>query len=119
MEPKYDGERILAHVDAEAKRVELYTRSAIDYTSAYGPSMRPVFLSGLLGRQAVLDGEMLAWDEDEQAFIAFGSNRTVAQMGDARKHLCFIAPGRQPLYRKGLGVGGMRWFSEAKTMKNA
>jgi len=90
VEPKYDGERILAHVDAEAKRVELYTRSAIDYTSAYAPSMRPVLLQGLLGRQAVLDGEMLAWDEDEAAFIAFGSNRTVAQMNDQRKHLCFV-----------------------------
>lgn len=90
VEPKYDGERILAHVDVEAKRVELYTRSAIDYTSAYAPSMRPVFLQGLLGRQAVLDGEMLAWDEDEQAFIAFGSNRTVAQMNNQRKHLCFV-----------------------------
>ena len=91
MEPKYDGERILAHVDAAKRRVELYTRSAMDYTSVYGPSMRPVLLAGLLGRQAVLDGEMLAWDEDESAFIAFGSNRTVAQMADERKHLCFIA----------------------------
>eukprot|EP00913_Durusdinium_trenchii_P013235 g12423.t1 len=90
VEPKYDGERIMAHIDVEVKRVELYTRSAIDYTSAYAPSMRPIFLEGLLGRQAVLDGEMLAWDEDEQAFIAFGSNRTVAQMNDPRKHLCFV-----------------------------
>lgn len=62
-EAKYDGERILAHIDVDAKRVELYTRNAIDYTASYAPSTRSVFLGGLIGRQAVVDGEMLAWDE--------------------------------------------------------
>eukprot|EP00930_Biecheleria_cincta_P097611 TRINITY_DN89314_c0_g1_i1.p1 TRINITY_DN89314_c0_g1~~TRINITY_DN89314_c0_g1_i1.p1 ORF type:complete len:637 (-),score=87.30 TRINITY_DN89314_c0_g1_i1:27-1688(-) len=53
--------------------------------------MRSVFLNGIAGRQAILDGEMMAWDESEQAFLAFGSNRTVAQAGDSMRHLCFMA----------------------------
>lgn len=91
VEPKYDGERILVHIDCEAKRVELYTRNAIDYTSTYAPTMRSVLLGGLAGRQAVLDGEMLAWDENEQAFVPFGSNRSVAQAGDPCRHLCYMS----------------------------
>ncbi|CAE8619787.1 unnamed protein product [Polarella glacialis] len=91
LEPKYDGERMLVHLDIEAKRVELYTRNSIDYTSAYGPSMRKVFLEGLIGRQAVLDGEMLSWDEAEQSFLPFGANRTTAQAGDPMRHLSFVA----------------------------
>lgn len=90
-EAKYDGERILAHIDVDAKRVELYTRNAIDYTASYAPSTRSVFLGGLIGRQAVVDGEMLAWDEAEQSFVPFGSNRTVAQSGDPMRHLCYMA----------------------------
>lgn len=91
VETKYDGERMLVHLDGDARRVELYTRNAIDYTSTYAPSMRNVLLEGLRGRQAVLDGEMLAWDETEQAFVPFGSNRSVAQKGDPNRHLCFMA----------------------------
>lgn len=91
VEAKYDGERILAHIDRDAKRVELYTRNAIDYTGLYAPSMRSVLLAGLVGRQAVLDGEMLSWDEAEQAFVPFGSNRTVAAGADPNRHLCYVA----------------------------
>mmetsp|Transcript_1371 Transcript_1371/g.3683 ORF Transcript_1371/g.3683 Transcript_1371/m.3683 type:complete len:863 (+) Transcript_1371:71-2659(+) len=94
LETKYDGERILVHIDRDARRVELYTRNAIDYTSQYAPSgsmMRNILLANVKGRQIVLDGEMLAWDEDEEAFIPFGSNRSVAQGADPRKHLCYMA----------------------------
>jgi len=90
-EAKYDGERIMVHVDLDGQRVELYTRNAIDYTSLYAPTMRRVFLGGVAGRQAVIDGEMLAFDEAEQVFVPFGSNRTVAQAGDPNRHLCFVA----------------------------
>merc|ERR1719383_66370 len=90
VETKYDGERIIAHVDRDAKRVELYTRNAVDYTSQYAPTMRGIFLHGVLGRQAVLDGEMLAWDELEEVFMPFGHNRTVAQNTDQHRHLCYV-----------------------------
>eukprot|EP00929_Paragymnodinium_shiwhaense_P090125 TRINITY_DN50336_c0_g1_i1.p1 TRINITY_DN50336_c0_g1~~TRINITY_DN50336_c0_g1_i1.p1 ORF type:complete len:939 (-),score=205.44 TRINITY_DN50336_c0_g1_i1:140-2860(-) len=90
MEAKYDGERILAHIDRDSRRVELYTRNAMDYTGIYAPTMKNVLLSGVNGRRVVLDGEMLAWDENEQSFIAFGSNRTVAMGNDATKHLCYV-----------------------------
>lgn len=89
-EAKYDGERILAHVDVDAQRVELYTRNGIDYTGSYAPTMRRVFLDGVNGRQAVLDGEMLAFDENDHVFVPFGNNRTVAQAGDPSKHLCYV-----------------------------
>lgn len=90
VEAKYDGERMLAHIDRDTRRLELYTRNAIDYTSVYAPTMRKILLEGLLGRQAVLDGEMLAWDEKEQAFVPFGNNRSVATAGDPNRHLCFV-----------------------------
>mmetsp|Transcript_55269 Transcript_55269/g.103840 ORF Transcript_55269/g.103840 Transcript_55269/m.103840 type:complete len:885 (-) Transcript_55269:112-2766(-) len=91
VEAKYDGERSLVHLDRDTNRLELYTRNAIDYTSQYAPSMRQYFFAGVLGRQVVLDGEMLAWDIAEEAFVPFGHNRTVAAGTDPNRHLCYVA----------------------------
>merc|ERR1719359_2760803 len=49
------------------------------------------FFDGVLGRQVVLDGEMLSWDKVEETFIPFGHNRTVARSTDPNRHLCFVA----------------------------
>lgn len=91
VEQKYDGERMLVHLDRDTNRLELYSRNAIDYTSQYAPSMRHVFFDGVQGRKVVLDGEMLAWDKAEEAFVSFGHNRTVAKANDPNRHLCFVA----------------------------
>lgn len=91
VETKYDGERMIVHIDRDTNRLELYSRNAIDYTSQYAPSMRSIFFDGVLGRQAVLDGEMLAWDSKEEAFVSFGHNRTVARANDPNRHLCYVA----------------------------
>lgn len=91
VETKYDGERMLVHLDRDTNRLELYSRNAIDYTSQYAPSMRHVFFDGVQGRKVVLDGEMLAWDKAEEAFVSFGHNRTVAKANDPNRHLCFVA----------------------------
>jgi len=91
LETKYDGERMIVHIDRDTNRLELYSRNAIDYTSQYAPSMRNVFFDGVLGRQAVIDGEMLSWDRSEEDFVAFGHNRTVARGNDPNRHLCFVA----------------------------
>ena len=40
LETKYDGERIIAHLDKEVGRLALYTRNARDYTGMYGPAMQ-------------------------------------------------------------------------------
>lgn len=90
VETKYDGERMIMHMDRDTNRLELYSRNAIDYTSQYVPTMRNTFFDGVLGRQAVLDGEMLSWDKVEEAFVPFGHNRTVARANDPNRHLCFV-----------------------------
>jgi len=90
VETKYDGERMMVHLDRDTSRLELYSRNAIDYTSQYAPTMRSVFFNGVLGRQAVLDGEMLSWDRAEETFVPFGHNRTVAKANDPNRHLCFV-----------------------------
>ncbi|RYE85021.1 MAG: hypothetical protein EOO65_01195, partial [Methanosarcinales archaeon] len=45
--------------------------------------------------EAILDGEVLAWDATHEHFVPFGSNRTVAwEMSDGdggTRNLCFIA----------------------------
>jgi DNA ligase-4 len=91
VETKYDGERMIVHVDRDTNRLELYSRNAIDYTSQYAPTMRNIFFDGILGRQVVLDGEMLAWDKVEEAYVPFGHNRTVARGNDPNRHLCYVA----------------------------
>ncbi|KEP64515.1 UNVERIFIED_CONTAM: ATP-dependent DNA ligase domain-containing protein [Hammondia hammondi] len=153
VERKYDGERLLAHIDKNASStpvVRLLTRRGRDYTALYGgdlhhrsPSLsssasssstsssgfrwpkRERFLSedevrgesgqretrggkrtrkepeglaglaatlveALRGSQAILDGELLAWDDDLESFLPFGTNKSVAAAETARCHLSYV-----------------------------
>lgn len=46
------------------------------YSPCLGPSIREAF--GYLKMDMILDGEVLAWDDDKKETIPFGNNRTVA-----------------------------------------
>nr|CAJ20429.1 DNA ligase IV, putative [Toxoplasma gondii RH] len=165
VERKYDGERLLVHIDKHASSgpvVRLLTRRGCDYTPLYGgdfhhrsPSFssssssssasafsssassssasssgfrwpkrerfpsedevrgetgdretrggkrtrkEPEGLAGLAatlvealrGSQAILDGELLAWDDDLESFLPFGTNKSVAAAETARCHLSYV-----------------------------
>eukprot|EP01069_Polyplicarium_translucidae_P007830 Polyplicarium_translucidae@DN3156_c0_g1_i1.p1 len=90
VEPKYDGERTLCHVDVEAGRAEFFTRRGNCYTEVYGPTIASCILGNVRGRKAVLDGEMMSWDASSDGFISFGHNRTVAGGGIASANLCYV-----------------------------
>ncbi len=90
LETKYDGERIVAHIDKDAGRLGLYTRNARDYTGMYGPAMQSHIFRSVQGSRAVLDGEMLSYDELAKSFVPFGNNRFVALQLDANQHLCYM-----------------------------
>ena len=58
VETKYDGERLLVHLDRNQRRVVLCTRTGRDDTELYGPSTTNIFLQHTIGRRLVLDGEI-------------------------------------------------------------
>ena len=89
VECKYDGERILAHIDkGDGGKVQLMTRNGKDYTMHYSAQLGPALLQSLRAQAAILDGEVISCEGGK--VIAFGSNRTIAKNTDPSKgHLCF------------------------------
>lgn len=84
VEDKYDGIRAQAHISGD--RVRLFSRTRDDITDSF-PELVP-WLSGL-PEEAVLDGEVLAWDLSEQRALPFsqlqkrlGRKRVSAKMLD-------------------------------------
>lgn len=72
----------------------IYTnRNCIDLEKKYGyvKSFEHVIKDQFICDSCILDGEMMAWDQDLKAFIPFGSNRTVVQQENDKQHLCYIA----------------------------
>eukprot|EP00397_Hematodinium_sp_SG-2012_P016397 GEMP01016728.1.p1 GENE.GEMP01016728.1~~GEMP01016728.1.p1 ORF type:complete len:788 (+),score=189.85 GEMP01016728.1:182-2545(+) len=80
VETKFDGERMIAHICKESNVVELYTRNCINYTTHYKQILDAI-KDSLKGEQAVLDGEMMAWDSQEERYLPFGTNRAAAVDG--------------------------------------
>eukprot|EP00922_Rhytidocystis_sp_ex-Travisia-forbesii_P070119 GHVS01104812.1.p1 GENE.GHVS01104812.1~~GHVS01104812.1.p1 ORF type:complete len:1025 (-),score=77.63 GHVS01104812.1:2533-5607(-) len=106
IEKKYDGERIICHVDKVANKVEFFSRRAKSYSAKYGPQMNKIVLDAVSGEQVMLDGEMLAWDATTNRFVAFGSNRTVAgNCPTSGRHLCYVV--FDILYYKGPAAEGV------------
>ena len=74
VEDKLDGERVIAH--KQNTSVTMFSRncnSLIDYANVF----QTVFQENILAEDAILDGEMMAWDSDLGCFLPFGQNRTV------------------------------------------
>eukprot|EP00934_Nitzschia_sp_Nitz4_P002616 Nitzschia sp. Nitz4//scaffold52_size167869//42917//46816//NITZ4_002267-RA/size167869-processed-gene-0.92-mRNA-1//1//CDS//3329554008//2606//frame0 len=80
-EIKLDGERIVAHVQAEGQ-VTMQTRNGKWYSQLYSPVIGPALRKALSKYRVsvILDGEVEAWDDGRQELIPFGQNRTVANM---------------------------------------
>ncbi|KAL9646067.1 hypothetical protein ABK040_007947 [Willaertia magna] len=80
IEPKFDGERILIHKrDSEVK---FFTRNGKDYTALYGNKFTSTILKQVKAKSCILDGEMLVWNKELEAFKEFGHNRTFALSDD-------------------------------------
>ncbi len=90
IETKYDGERIQCHI--HENEVRLFTRNAIDYTFLYSKLIDPIKKS-VLCKSAILDGEIVVWDNDTNSFAPFGKNKTTANQNEndenkENKQLC-------------------------------
>jgi DNA ligase-4 len=77
IEWKFDGERMLVH--KKGNQVKFFTRNGNDYTSKYGDALKDLVLSHVRAEEAILDGEVLVWDDGRKAFTKFGSNVTMAK----------------------------------------
>jgi DNA ligase 1 len=82
LEDKYDGIRAQLHCDGS--RVALYSRNRDDLTASF-PELAEAF--GNIGEQAILDGEILAWNPANQRALPFsalqqrlGRKRVTAEM---------------------------------------
>jgi DNA ligase-4 len=80
VEPKYDGERMMIHVNAD--KIMYWTRNARNYTASYGPKFNHVLRKQLVNvSNVILDGEFLLYDGVAKKFKEFGQNRTHAATG--------------------------------------
>eukprot|EP00946_MAST-07B_sp_MAST-7B-sp1_P003479 g3479.t1 len=77
IEWKFDGERMLVHKKGE--QVRLFTRNGNDYTEKYGKGLSSLICSHVRADDAILDGEVLTWDDGRKAFTKFGSNVSTAK----------------------------------------
>ena len=75
-ESKLDGERMIVH--KKGNEIKMFTRNGNDYTSKYADAMRPWILSQLNARDAIIDGEILCWNDARGKVIEFGNNLKVA-----------------------------------------
>jgi DNA ligase 4 len=74
MDVKLDGERMMAHVmDGE---VMLFTRNGTNYTDFY-TVLGDIIKRNVTVKSCILDGEVMAWDSEKEAFIPFGANKGV------------------------------------------
>ena len=79
IETKYDGERIQCHIHQD--EIKFFTRNAIDYTYLYSKLAEPIKRS-VLCKSAILDGEIVVWDNVKGNFAAFGENKPTAKQND-------------------------------------
>ncbi|KAH9259153.1 hypothetical protein BASA81_002773 [Batrachochytrium salamandrivorans] len=81
IENKYDGDRMLIHIDKTQfpPQIKLFTRNGTDYTARYGsPLLFGQLLQAVRCERCILDGEMLAWDDNLDGMLDFGQTTTVA-----------------------------------------
>lgn len=79
VEIKMDGERMLVHINRG--EVTIQTRNNVWYSPLYSPALGPYLRKALkYDVDVILDGEVLAWDIEENKPVPFGANRAVAEM---------------------------------------
>jgi DNA ligase-4 len=97
IERKLDGERMLVHKQGRGGTgtVKIFSKRSLD-NAMYASVMIEQFQQALDDAdEVILDGEMLAWDEDEQQFLSFGENKGAGadMVADpySKRHLCYMA----------------------------
>ena len=92
------------------KIVKFFSRNSNNYTHIYGPKMSSFILKNVEAQAAVLDGEMVVWDNFKKQMAPFGMNKNVAKQdpeegdqidGQGRYQLCYKI--FDILFIKGLG----------------
>ncbi|ODQ64672.1 ATP-dependent DNA ligase [Nadsonia fulvescens var. elongata DSM 6958] len=87
IEEKFDGERIQLHMSGYGSHFKFWSRKAKDYTYLYGSSYNDTkgsltkYLKDAFNSKVsniILDGEMVAWDTDDQVIVPFGSLKASA-----------------------------------------
>ncbi|GJD10680.1 DNA ligase 4 [Galdieria sulphuraria] len=73
LEPKFDGERLQLHKKGED--IQCFSRNALDTTHLYGPHLKTAVLLCVDAQDCVLDGEVLLYNVDKQAFEHFDQIR--------------------------------------------
>ena len=71
-EEKLDGHRILLH--KKGKKIKLFSRKGLDHTHEYLGFFAKFVSENILVDECILDGELLAWDQDAGRFNEFMSN---------------------------------------------
>ena len=109
IEEKLDGERMQLHMEQDetvpgGMRFKFWSRKAKDYTYLYGSGLddqnsaltrhlRHAFVDTV--KSIILDGEMITWDMQEEAMVAFGTLKTAALSEQRNPY----STGKRPLYR--------------------
>ncbi|EXJ84175.1 DNA ligase 4 [Capronia epimyces CBS 606.96] len=109
IEEKLDGERMQLHMKTDEsvpgkRRFQFWSRKAKDYTYLYGSKfydkngaltqfIKDAFRPDI--ENIILDGEMITWDPEQDAPVAFGSLKTAA-LAEQRNP---FANGQRPLFR--------------------
>lgn len=75
IEQKFDGERVQVHKDGNM--IRLFSRNSLEVTDIY-PMVRSFLLRHIKPRQAIIDGELLVWDPEANAFEPFGRAKSLA-----------------------------------------
>ena len=88
MDVKLDGERMLAHIDGG--EIFLFSRNGMNHTDCYAPLAKIIKMSVNIS-SCILDGEVVAWDNEKECFLPFGSNRRV---GSSEKEAEGVVGGR-------------------------
>jgi DNA ligase-1 len=72
LEFKYDGERVQAHITKN--EVRLFSRNLND-TSEMFPDVQKILSENLLANEAIVEGEIVAWDVDNTKMLSFQTLR--------------------------------------------
>ena len=85
VETKYDGERVLIHL--QKRKTTIFSRYLQNSTSLYAPvicQLRAALDKNT--KSCILDAELLVWDEEKECIEPFGSARAIAASGPKDKH---------------------------------
>jgi len=83
VETKFDGERIQVHLQDFA--VMFFSRGGKNYSGIYSNKMAGFIRENVNAQAAVLDGEIIVWDNKLQKAAPFGKNKSVALAGEQGK----------------------------------